>query len=145
MRTLLFAGLLYLMGVAAVLALKPSLMFKSDGEWKEFGIGRNPATHTWFPFWLFAIVWALVSYIIVVQILALTGVSTVSPTPNLNRSIINEIQSIEPEDLEIEPKPRVSRRKAAQLPTGYYMLNTAATEAAGGIPKYVYLGPAPEE
>lgn len=46
-------------------------MFHSDGTWKEFGIGRNPDRYTWFPFWIFALVWAIVSYIIIVFIASL--------------------------------------------------------------------------
>ena len=40
-------------------------MFTSDGGWKEFGIGRNPERFTWFPFWLFTLVWALISFFLV--------------------------------------------------------------------------------
>ena len=72
MKVLLYSGLLYLAGVAIVLILQPSIMFTEEGIWKEFGIGRNSNTHTWLPFWLFAMVWALLSYIIVL-ILAGSG------------------------------------------------------------------------
>ncbi len=40
MKQLLWSGLLYLVGVAALLLTKPSLMFTQEGHWKEFGIGR---------------------------------------------------------------------------------------------------------
>jgi hypothetical protein len=72
MRLLLYSGILYLAGVAIILALKPALMFRDDGGWKEFGIGRNPDKYTWFPFWFFVIVWAIVSYCIIL-ILATAG------------------------------------------------------------------------
>jgi hypothetical protein len=65
MRILLYSGLLYLLGVGIVLALKPSLMFTSDGAWKEFGIGRNPEQFTWCPFWLFTLFWAILSFFII--------------------------------------------------------------------------------
>jgi hypothetical protein len=37
-------------------------MFHADGRWKEFGLSDYDATV--FPFWLFCIVWALVSFLI---------------------------------------------------------------------------------
>jgi hypothetical protein len=65
MRRLVVAGLLYLTGIAILLLIKPSYMFHEDGRWKEFGIGRNPERFTWFPFWLFTILWAVVSFFLV--------------------------------------------------------------------------------
>lgn len=61
MKTLLTSALIYLAGVAIILYLKPRLMFANDGQWKEFGLTQD-SRHTWFPFWLFCIVWALLSY-----------------------------------------------------------------------------------
>ena len=68
MRRLVFAGLLYLTGIAIVLVLKPQLMFREDGHWKEFGIGRDSESFTPFPFWLFTIVWSLIAYVFVLFI-----------------------------------------------------------------------------
>lgn len=65
MRELLIAGILYLTGVGILLLLKPQLIFNDRGAWKEFGIGRNPDSYTWMPFWLFCIFWALISYSLV--------------------------------------------------------------------------------
>jgi hypothetical protein len=124
MRLLIFSGVLYLAGVATLLLLRPAFMFTPEGIWKEFGIGRNPETHTWMPFWLFCILWALVSYITVVMLadwgflpgLWVSHVEVETPAkkvPSLNKG----------------PKP------------GYYMLNTENT-GIEGVPKYVYLGPA---
>ena len=160
MECLLSAGILYLLGVAIVLASKPRWMFMEDGTWKEFGIGRNPATHTWMPLWLFAVLWALISYILVTVGYAIFGpkknLSEVPEVPEVqslrkkNRSkpeidIVDEVFEAEPEDLlsDLSSKSRVrsrARGKPMELPDGYYVLNTKATEAAGGIPKYVYIG-----
>lgn len=52
----------YLLGVAAVLYLRPAVMFHADGRWKEFGVRDPNATMT--PFWLFCVVWALVSFLV---------------------------------------------------------------------------------
>jgi hypothetical protein len=140
MQQLLAAGLLYLSVIAIVLILKPRFMFTEAGNWKEFGIGRNPATHTWMPFWLFAVLWALISYTLVTILFALWSVPK-QKQPSLN--VVDETLEIEPEELS-PPVPtrraRRSRGTPTELPDGYYVLNTAATEAAGGVPKYVYLG-----
>jgi hypothetical protein len=163
MECLLTAGILYLIGVALVLAIKPGWMFMEDGTWKEFGIGRNPATHTWMPFWLFAVLWALISYIAVVVGYAIFGAKTslaegkdldLADIPTVRNKkgssasvnkvdVVDEVFEAEPEDLIKEGKSRVrsrARGKPMELPDGYYVLNTVATEAAGGIPKYVYIG-----
>jgi hypothetical protein len=64
MRVLLYSALLYLVGVVTVLFLKPAFMFNEDGTWKEFGISSSKRS-TWFPVWLFCIVWAVISFAII--------------------------------------------------------------------------------
>lgn len=128
MRLLIFSGILYLAGVSLVLSVRPEVMFAETGVWKEFGIGKNPETHTWMPFWLFCIVWAILSYLLVV-LLADAGI-----IPGLWVSHL-EVQS--------PPAPKTLRTPDVPkgLKSGYYMLNT---EGSGieGVPKYIYLGPA---
>lgn len=68
MKVLLFAGILYLFVIGSILVLRPQLMFTANGAWKEFGIGRNPELYTWMPFWLFAILSAIISYMFVLLI-----------------------------------------------------------------------------
>ncbi len=130
MRLLIFSGVLYLVGVATVLMLRPALMFTPDGVWKEFGIGRNPETHTWMPFWLFCILWSLVSYLVIV-LLADAGF-----LPGLWVSHV-EVES---------PAGRIKTANVANKgpKPGYYMLNTEGT-GVEGVPKYIYLGPAAPE
>jgi hypothetical protein len=139
MQHFVAAGLLYLVGVSAILLLKPSLMFTEEGDWKEFGIGRNVKTHTWMPFWFFAILWALTSYILVIIVFSVylpqkqnkTKVNTVAYE---NNTVIE----LTPEEFEEAlPKPRRSRGKAMNLPDGYYLKNNSVTE---GVPRYIYLG-----
>ena len=130
MRLLIFSGILYLVGVATLLLARPAFMFTPDGVWKEFGIGRSPETHTWMPFWLFCIFWALLSYVLVV-LLADAGF-----LPGLWVSHV-EVET---------PGPRIKManavNKGMQGPKpGYYMLNTEGT-GVEGVPKYIYLGPA---
>ena len=61
MEILWLAILFYSIGLGAVLHFRPALMFHENGTWKEFGYQRS-ARYTIFPVWLFAIVWAIVSY-----------------------------------------------------------------------------------
>lgn len=136
MKLLLYSGLLYLAGVAIILLLQPSIMFTEDGIWKEFGIGRNPKTHTWVPFWLFAVIWAIISYIIVLLI-AGTG-----SLPGVEETYHVQEQSIALTDKNFEVKPKGRGKRSNSLIPGYYILNREATEAAG-TPKYIYLGAAP--
>ena len=154
METLLVAGSFYLIVIAIILTIKPSFMFTEDGYWKEFGIGRNPKTHTWMPFWFFAILTALVSYILAILLLRFrtdtSNTSIVSSTIEVKKQsvlsnnkkpeILDEVVEVNAEDFEppiIKPRRRTPR---VDLPDGYYMLNQQATDAAGGIPKYIYLG-----
>jgi hypothetical protein len=126
MRLLIFSGVLYLIGVASVLLMRPPLMFTPDGVWKEFGIGRNPETHTWMPFWLFCILWALVSYMSIV-LLADAGL-----LPGLWVSHV---------EVETPAIRKNTGSKSSGPKPGYYMLNTEGS-GVEGVPKYIYLGPA---
>lgn len=105
-------------------------MFTEDGGWKEFGIGRDPERFTWIPFWLFTVLWAMLSFF-TIQSLAVVGVIPGAQWTSIDSS-------------SIATKP-VSRNRVAstnELKPGYYMLNTEGT-AAEGVPKYIYIGSAP--
>ena len=140
------AGIVYLIVIAIILTIKPVFMFTEDGTWKEFGIGRNSNTHTWMPFWLFAILSALVSYILIILIFYIFNLNgdevTLTPTGKSKRmTVLDEVIDVEPDDIEIEVvKPKRRTRVAKEMEEGYYVLNRAATEAAGGVPKYIYIG-----
>jgi hypothetical protein len=136
MKELIFGGLLYLTGVMTVLAFQPKLMFTESGGWKEFGIGRNPNTHTWMPFWLFCIFWAILSYTIIqVFIRIVSSDSTDTDEPSL---------------LEEPPRPKRGLRASLNVPPagfgnmkkGTYVLNKNATRRKG-VPQYVYYGEEP--
>jgi len=144
MTLLIYAGLLYLIGISVVLILKPELMFAKDGSWKEFGLGRSKHKHTWMPFWLFAISWAILSYIIVLVIASATGIGGVSN--NIDVPVQNN--SIEPENVSMKAmSPVLSDNMSRKRPTssndmkpGYYILDVNET-VKRGVPKYIYLGP----
>jgi hypothetical protein len=125
MRRLIVAGLLYLTGIAIVLLIKPLYMFREDGRWKEFGIGRDPANFTHVPFWLFTIIWSLLSYVIVMFFEdALYIPSNEIEFPRNRMNVRNQRQA----------------NIAQELTPGYYMLNEGST-GRNGVPRYVYLGP----
>jgi hypothetical protein len=132
------------MGISAVLILKPELMFAKDGSWKEFGLGRNKQKYTWMPFWLFAILWSIISYIIVLVIATNTGLAGVSN----NVDIPVQNNSIEPENVSMKSMtPVLSDNMSRKKPTssnemkhGYYILDANET-VKRGVPKYIFLGP----
>jgi len=97
-------------------------MFREDGRWKEFGIGRDPKNFTFLPFWLFSIIIAILSYIFVSLLEDSFSEKSSEPAPSRNRSYNTRRN----DDIELTP--------------GYYMLNEKST-GRNGVPRYVYLGP----
>ena len=145
MSLLVYSGLLYLIGISAILILKPNLMFTKEGVWKEFGLGRNKEKYTWMPFWLFAVMWAILSYLIILTIASATGLGGVKDNANL--SVLTE--SIEPENVSMKSLSPASQSislnkkkpsTSSDMKPGYYILDTNETMKRG-IPKYIYLGP----
>ena len=138
MSLLLFSGLLYLLGVSVILVSKPELMFSKEGNWKEFGIGRNKHKYTWMPFWLFSIIWAIVSYILVLVISSMFGFV------DKKTDVSVSIESIEPNNISSKSVISVGKSKlnmnSNEMKQGYYILDTNET-VKKGIPKYIYLGP----
>ena len=125
MKLLLYSGVLYLLGIGILLAIRPEFMFREDGSWKEFGVGRDSENYTWMPVWLFIFLWAILSYMIVLLLAAsncLPGVTVIEeggyePAPRKRKAALKDMEYSEP---------------------GYYILNMDKTK---GAPKYIYLGP----
>ena len=140
MSLLIYSGLLYLAGISIILILKPDLMFCKDGTWKEFGLGRNKQKYTWMPFWLFAISWSIISYVIVLVIASNTGLGGVSNITD----IPVQTDALEPQNISKKAiKPSLEEgivNKPNSTKPGYYILNTNET-IKHGVPKYIYLGP----
>ena len=120
-------------------------MFGKDGSWKEFGLGRNKEKYTWMPFWLFAIMWAIISYILVLSIGSSTGMGGVKN--NIDINVPTEV--IEPENVSkksivpLNNYSNLNKNKSStsnEMKPGYYILDTNETMKKG-IPKYIYLGP----
>jgi hypothetical protein len=139
MSVLWFALGIYIVGIAVVLFIRPSSMFSAAG-WKEFGLA-NTANYTVFPFWMYAIVWAVISYALA-SLFTLTVANSVigSEDMNLNNNTnLNNIATpISKIKTPVVPLPSTSASGPPSAP-GYYILE----EAVKGPAKYVYYGPNP--
>ena len=116
-------------------------MFSKEGIWKEFGLGRHPEKYTWLPFWLFAIMWAMLSYIIVLVIASHTGLGGINYENEIN--VINEeidMENISQKSLSNKLSMKKKIKSPDDLKVGYYILDTNETMKQG-VPKYIYLGP----
>lgn len=154
MKLLLYSGILYLIVISVVLAAQPRLMFTDTGCWKEFGIGRDPEYYTWMPFWLFAIVSAILCYLVILVIIGSEEFSIPSPTSinkSTDNSIPQQIDISEIDEIPIEsiattkPSATIKRGRTSEPPEmkpGYYVLNIEETTKKG-IPKYIFLGQEP--
>jgi hypothetical protein len=144
MRTLILSAVLYLLGISVILLIKPEFMFKKDGTWKEFGL--ESSEHTAFPFWLFCILWAVVSYVVTLLIIGeYSDVKTVAAASVATTTAFNYPNESSPEDL-VYQLPLKTRKKRKNIldksEVGYHMLNREATEKSG-VPKYLYVGDTP--
>ena len=125
---------LYLLGIAVLLYLRPALMFHKDGRWKEFGVGNEETTV--FPLWMFCIAWAVISYgigrllfregpiDIVKNASAITAVAT---GRSLTEGLVEPLAVSGPAPAQEMSKP------------GYYKLSSAVLRKKG-VPRYVYVG-----
>ena len=162
MELLWLAIVFYTVGLAAVLYIRPAIMFNENGTWKEFGYQRD-SRHTIFPVWLFIIVWAIVSYVLsmVVGSYMKGGVATVSSVAAA--TVASEAHSYAskmfdnksdgetdsddevlemPEPVRDHSKKRSSSPKSKEKPRpGYYVLEPG--DQSKGLRKYVYYGPTP--
>jgi hypothetical protein len=161
MRTLLLAAILYLIGVVIVLLLRPQTMFDEDGDWREFGILSK--AHTVFPFWLFCIVWAVLSYCITLFFLGAPGGADHSKKHVVDHLPVDEPERSNPRsgkrsksgrrskpvveapsDNLVEPLSPIEMTNGKKAPPkpGYYILDDIGTEV-NGKPRYVYYGDKP--
>ena len=163
MESLWLAIAIYSVGLAMVIWLRPALMFNENGTWKEFGYQRS-SRHTLFPVWLFAIVWACVSYalaasliwILTGQSLAAASVAAASATASASASRWSPSRGLrddDEEDAEEEDSdeeftipvsrvprtvPRTETSGGKKPRPGYYMLDPESER--GGLRRYIYFG-----
>ena len=155
MEILWLAIVFYSVGLAGILYFRPALMFNEDGTWKEFGYQRN-VRHTIFPFWLFAITWAFVSYALAAATRWMTVETAAAATAAVSTYYSGDYDEEEEEEEEAEmrpvsevfqrrrpgrPKGSKSKKSAAQPRPGYYVLDPESRKS--GLSRYIYYGEQP--
>ena len=114
-----------------------------EGGWKEFGLA-NTNSYTVFPFWMFTLVWAVMSYAFATLAMMFFASSTLQTMPPVDsespvaKPISRAVQPKAPKPPKM-PKPAAAPATSPTSP-GYYVLDTPAS---GGPPRYVYYGPEP--
>ena len=121
MSVLYIAFGMYIIGIGIVLYVRPSIMFQHS-TWKEFGL-NNSQSHTVFPFWMFTLIWAIISYAIA-TLASLTIAQVVLRSTQLQPNLGT-------------PQMMTPISQVSQSP-GYYVMDTI-----GRTPKYVYFGTSP--
>jgi hypothetical protein len=143
MTTLMIAMGIYIVGVAIVLYTRPQLMFFAEtGAWKEFGLDSG---RTIMPFWMFALLWAIISYVAASLLtvyfsgLALQHVPADVIEANI-ASVVKPVSKSPPPNIPVSAvsAPSPAATASSTLP-GYYVLETPKS----GPPKYVYFGTEP--
>ena len=145
MRVLLYSAVLYLFGITVVLYLRPSLMFKHDRSWKEFGI--NGVDTTYFPFWLFCIVWAVAAHALVRLVYSdkeghASPLATASATASATAASLTSQLSATPSVTSLEPLKNsgaVAPEPTEEAKPGYYKLDDSLMKRKG-VPRYIYVG-----
>lgn len=137
---------LYIVGVALILYIRPISMFHAEtGTWKEFGMGRS-AHYTLFPFWMFTIVWAFLSYALATVgslafgnfVLQTFSLEPSDDTIEIPKNLATPITKVKVPKLPISAASDAAAGASGATP-GYYVLETPKT----GPPKYVYFGLSP--
>lgn len=144
-------------------------MFHSDGRWKEFGLNGGEASP--FPFWMFCLSWAVVSFLLGRALVpdqeiswfraASTAAAVTSVPHTLTTRFANTLTEEEEEEIETPPPRRKKRaapapsRSAPPAPAPLPPLEEESAPAArpgyyrlnknatrrDGVPRYVYIGP----
>jgi hypothetical protein len=127
-----------------VLYIRPEFMFRKDGRWKEFGV-NSPET-TYFPFWLFCIVWAVVAHAIVrllvkddegiVKKVAMAAKSVAATAPATGTGLIT-YEHAPPTASAAMPEEEIEPTEEAR--PGYYKLDDSLMRRKG-VPRYIYVG-----
>jgi hypothetical protein len=145
MTILYLAFGIYIVGVALVLFIRPNSMFRPGG-WKEFGLSTGNS-YTVFPFWMFTILWAIVSYVLAtLAAVMFTSVALRSSPTNvqIDDYLTDSMMEVEPVYQPIsQAPPRIRTQAPVSVPAmkqpGYYILESTSNVA----PKYVYYGTEP--
>jgi hypothetical protein len=147
MGTFWYSLILYILGVSLILLVRPAFMFHPDGTWKEFGMS-NTAGHTMFPVWMFALVWAILSFAgaNLIQIFLASTVLQSLPAPMPSHEAILQPISNNPNVMPAPVMPPVTPnltfgnlQSAMNKVPGYYVMDRMIQPE----PRYIYWGPEP--
>ncbi len=131
-----YAILLYILGMAVVVYFRPSIMFKPSGIWKEFGLSEG---YTLFPFWMFSITWAVLSYAFVTlgSVFISTVVAKSQEVSHMNMNLNTNTAPIAT-PISKAPMNFIPTIAPVTMLPGYYILENLPEG-----PKYVYWGTEP--
>jgi hypothetical protein len=123
-------------------------MFQENGNWKEFGVNQD-TKHTWFPFWLFCISWAFISYGLSSFTYSMMGNdnggndngngSNNNGNGSNDNETNNNIVELNETNNKNSKNSKNSKKSKNDMKSGYYVLDKEAYEN-NGIPKYIFLG-----
>jgi hypothetical protein len=116
-------------------------MFKKNGEWKEFGVNNSDTTI--FPFWLFCIVLAVVTYATISFFViddTVDYVKSVSTASSIAATVQAVAATPPPKTLNLTPEEiGANTVDATPAKPGYYRLNDSLMKKKG-VPRYIYVG-----
>ena len=141
MHVLFLALTIYLIGTTVVLYVRPTVMFHPGGAWKEFSLNPDD-NHTYMPFWLFSILWALFSYLLATFIQRMSGRTSQDDFDRIELPEPEPVPEVEPEiDADIA-EPVSKNMGLNKTRNGFYVLNTNKYNKSR-VPTYVYYGDKP--
>lgn len=152
MHVLFLALTIYLIGTTFVLYVRPTVMFHPGGAWKEFSLNPDD-NHTYMPFWLFSILWALFSYLVATFIQRMSAARPADdfdlielpepePAPKRQSEIPNDLNMETELDMEDIAEPVSKNMGLNKTRNGFYVLNTNKYNKSR-VPTYVYYGDKP--
>ena len=127
-------------------------MFHPGGAWKEFSLNPDD-NHTYMPFWLFSILWALFSYLVATFIQRMSAARPADdfdlielpepePAPKRQSEIPNDLNMETELDMEDIAEPVSKNMGLNKTRNGFYVLNTNKYNKSR-VPTYVYYGDKP--
>jgi hypothetical protein len=139
MTAIWYAISIYMIGIAVILYLRPKTMFRDDGMWKEFGLQKDG---TVFPFWMFAIVWAVLAYALASLMSMMFAAIVLNSSESSVGTPVQAVQSVQPasimQPISQAPMMNIASSEVPKVP-GYYILDPYSS----GAPRYIYYGTSP--
>jgi hypothetical protein len=112
-------------------------MFKNNGQWKEFG--SHGTDTTYFPFWLFCIVWAVVAYGSVTTFVSDKAVIVAAAQATAASLTARIHEAATPVNVTASAASGPEEEATEEAAPGYYKLDKALMKRKG-VPRYIYVG-----